>query len=389
MRNILLNWQMGNFSGWGILGLNIFAQWVKESDVRPLMGVPIQEQDLIMVDPLRMSYLREAMLESNALLAKFTSGSGGNGKIKGVVIDGLGNDLSGGRFHGQTNIGRCIFEDTGLASAREKLARYDALLCGSTWNADLLSSSTGRPVKVIFEGVDTSIFCPGTKSGVLNPNKFYIFSGGKVEYRKGQDLTLLAFREFSRKHADAVLVTSWQSPWPTASVGFHGRLDRPIELTAQGGLDVKRWAYENGVDPNRIVDIGMIPNGLMPTILRDIDLCVQPSRAEACTSLPVKEAMACGAPVIVAANTGMSDLIADGNCIPLLEQGPVCDREASQFSGWGESNIDEMLAAFEWCYENRAAAKNIGAQASVWIEKQGRTWARHAADLREWISTMC
>jgi glycosyltransferase involved in cell wall biosynthesis len=82
--------------------------------------------------------------------------------------------------------------------------RYDALLCGSTWNADLLSSSTGRPVKVIFEGVDTSIFCPGTKSGVLSPDKFYVFSGGKLEYRKGQDLTLLAFREFSRKHADAV-----------------------------------------------------------------------------------------------------------------------------------------------------------------------------------------
>jgi glycosyltransferase involved in cell wall biosynthesis len=375
VRNILLNWQMGDSFGWGILGFNVFAQWVNEPDIRPLMARQIRQQDLVMVDPLRMSHLRAAIIESNTRIAEFTS-SAPNGKINGLVIDAvdnslLGNSLSDGFFHGQINIGRCIFENADLTDAREKLARYDALLCGSTWNADLLSSSTGRPVKVIFEGVDTSIFCPGTKSGVLSPDKFYVFSGGKLEYRKGQDLTLLAFREFSRKHADAVLVTAWQSSWSQRAAGFRGRLERSIELTEQGSLDVKRWAYENGVNADRIIDIGTIANGLMPNILRDMDLCVQPSRAEACTSLPVKEAMACGIPVVVAANTGMKDLIADGNCIPLLEQGPVPDCEVSQYSGWGESNIDEILAALEWCYENRAAAKKLALRQATGSRRRG------------------
>ena len=48
MKNVLLNWQMSNFSGWGIVGLNLFSQWAKRSDVRPIMGVPIDTQDTVM-----------------------------------------------------------------------------------------------------------------------------------------------------------------------------------------------------------------------------------------------------------------------------------------------------------------------------------------------------
>jgi hypothetical protein len=129
VRNILLNWQMGDFFGWGILGFNVFAQWVNEPDIRPLMARQIRQQDLVMVDPLRMSHLRAAIIESNTRIAEFAS-SAPNGKIDGLVIDAvdnslLGNSLSDGLFHGQINIGRCIFENADLADAREKLARYD------------------------------------------------------------------------------------------------------------------------------------------------------------------------------------------------------------------------------------------------------------------------
>jgi len=58
-----------------------------------------------------------------------------------------------------------------------------------------------------------------------------------------------------------------------------------------------------------VIDIGLVPNPMMPTVLREMDVSLQPSRAEACTSLPVKEAMACGIPVIAAVNTGMQDLL--------------------------------------------------------------------------------
>ena len=47
-----------------------------------------------------------------------------------------------------------------------------------------------------------------------------------------------------------------------------------------------------------MIDIGLVPNPMMPTVLREMDVSLQPSRAEACTSLPVKEAMACDASVV-------------------------------------------------------------------------------------------
>ena len=134
--------------------------------------------------------------------------------------------------------------------------------------------------------------------GLLDPARFYIFSGGKIEYRKGQDLVLLAFREFSRMHPEAVLVTAWHSPWPDISVGFKGRLDAPLQSDPAGRIDIKRWVAENGIDPKSVIEIFAVPNQLMPGILREMDVALQPSRAEACTNLPVKEAMACNLRVV-------------------------------------------------------------------------------------------
>jgi glycosyltransferase involved in cell wall biosynthesis len=385
-RNILLNWQMSNFSGWGILGLNLFSQWIKEPGIRPIMGIPVDQQDTVMVDPLRMSYLLPAFIEANKYLSKLSVGKGGSVRLKGTVIDGLGNDLKGGRFIGQTNVGRCVFEDTTLPDARERLSRYEHLLCGSNWNASLLSERTGRPVKVLLEGVDPSIFCPGPKSNILDPKKFYVFSGGKVEYRKAQDLTLLAFREFSRRHSDAVLVTAWHSLWPRNAVGLRGRLDRPIVVDSQGTLDIMRWVFENGIDPARVIDLRPVPNPLIPVILRDMDVCVQPSRAEGCTNLPLTEAMACGVPVICALNTGMRDLITSENSIPLEKQSAIAGYNGMQTDGWGESDIDELLTAMERAYERRDEARAIGRQASNWISQNGRTWAVHAKELLAWAT---
>jgi hypothetical protein len=38
-----------------------------------------------------------------------------------------------------------------------------------------------------------------------------VFSGGKLEHRKGQDLVIRAFVRFVQRHPDAVLVTAWGS----------------------------------------------------------------------------------------------------------------------------------------------------------------------------------
>jgi glycosyltransferase involved in cell wall biosynthesis len=269
-----------------------------------------------------------------------------------------------------------------MSKFQDSLGKFDTLLCGSTWTANMLRARTYLPVNVIFEGIDPSLFCPGSRSGLMRPDKFYIFSGGKIELRKGQDLVLRAFREFSRRHDNAVLVAAWHSPWPRYSLGFKGTLDAPLLLDDKGLVNVKQWAADNGVDPSRMVEIFCTPNQLMPTILREMDVALQPSRAEPCTNLPAMEAMACGLPVIVGANTGMNDLITDDNCVPLRDQQAVpSPSEDYPTDGWGESNVDEILEALEMLYADEGRRKTIGANASRWMREQ-RTWQKHASAQR-------
>jgi glycosyltransferase involved in cell wall biosynthesis len=229
------------------------------------------------------------------------------------------------------------------------------------------------------------MFCPAPRSGWLDPDRFYVFSPGKIEYRKGQDLVILAFKRFAGRHPDATLVTAWHSPWPQYAVGFKGRLASPITIGQNGMLDVMRWVTDNGLDARQVIDIGQIVNVLMPGVLREVDVVVQASRAEAGTCIPVKEAMACGVPVIAPLNTGMLDLLTDENCIPLRRQSPVPAIDELGTEGWGESDVDEIVAALERVYQDRAGAAALGSRARRLLIERGRTWPAHAAAVKQWV----
>ena len=78
-------------------------------------------------------------------------------------------------------------------------------------------------VGVFNQGVDKSVWSrppafsppPATR-----PSPFVVFSGGKLELRKGQDLVLEAFRRFRSSHEDAVLLTSWHNFWPITATSL-------------------------------------------------------------------------------------------------------------------------------------------------------------------------
>ncbi len=384
MRDVILNWQLGTNFGWGIMGLNIFAQWANDADVRPIMGQPIELSQLIGVDSLRMSRIVAATNASNEYLREL--GNDPSRCVEAVCIDALGNDFQPSSTCGAgLMIGRVTFETSSLKYARERLARYELLVTASTWNAALIKDATGRDARVIHEGVDVSLFCPGPRGGWLDTNRFYVFSGGKVEFRKAQDLVLLAFKRFAARHADAVLVAAWHSPWIDISRGFRGSLASPLPVGADGTLDVTRWVVENGIDADQVIDLGQVPNVLMPGILREMHVALQPSRAEGGTNIPVKEAMACGVPVIAARNTGMLDLLADDNCIMLRRQTPVSTADQAGTEGWGESDLEEIDAALEFAYQDRAAAAAIGTRSRQSLLDRGRTGQQHAATLKEWV----
>ena len=106
-------------------------------------------------------------------------------RLQATVIDALGND-----FRPLESLRRLECRALHLRGYRTRLgpecAWASTMRCWwrPTGTRELIEHATGRSAKVIFEGVDTSMFCPGPKSGLMDPDRFFVFSGGKVEFRK-------------------------------------------------------------------------------------------------------------------------------------------------------------------------------------------------------------
>jgi glycosyltransferase involved in cell wall biosynthesis len=386
-RQVLLNWMAGNTFGWGLVGFGIALQWAFDPDIQALMGFPLEAAYFPGMDPVRALALAPTVFASQQLLDDIEGGNEALRERRILVVDALSNGFKGPHLdrHGFHNVGRCVFEDTHFDDARRGLAKYDSLMCASTWNAALLRSICDKPVTMIHEGIDQSLFFAAPKSGFLDPGRFYVFSGGKIEFRKAHDLVLLAFREFAARHDDAVLVAAWHSLWPQVSAGFQGKSLARLGLNAQGELDVQRWVAANGIASRQFIELPRMPNSMLPSVLREMDCAVQVSRCEPCTNLPAKEAMACGIPVILADNTGTRDLIDADNCISLRAQGIVTGPAGWGTEGWGETSVEELVAALEKLYTDTQCRMRVGARGAEWILQHRRTWRDHAAALKHHV----
>jgi glycosyltransferase involved in cell wall biosynthesis len=383
-QKVLMRWQANSFFGWGILGLNLFERWTATPDIQPLMGLPITPFDLTGADPLRSAILQPAITAANQFHEALTAGK--TGLQETIVIDAFGDSFApiparGRGDLGIRNVARSIFENTRVSGAK-MIEPYDSVLCASEWAAKVLRENTNKPVTMIHEGIDHSLFFPGPRSGLLDPECFYVFTGGKIEFRKAQDLVILAFREFAARHDDAVLVAAWNSPWPDYSAGFQVNLPAPLRKNASGALDLRQWVTENGISSHQFMELPSMSNFLMPMVLRQMDCALQVSRCEACTNLPAKEAMACGVPVILSNNTGVRDLIDGDNCLPLNTQDPVTGPPGVGTDGWGESRVEEVVDALEKLYTDTQMRKRIGVRGAEWIVENRRTWRDHANDLQ-------
>jgi glycosyltransferase involved in cell wall biosynthesis len=117
-----------------------------------------------------------------------------------------------------------------------------------------------------------------------------------------------------------------------------------------------------------------------PQILREADVALFPNRAEGGTNLVAMESLACGIPTILSANTGHLDLIATDNCYPLRTQRLVAgNAEYHGTAGWGESDIDEIVAMLEAVYGDRHTAQQRGQAAAH--RMQDWTWEKQVQRL--------
>ena len=97
------------------------------------------------------------------------------------------------------------------------------------------------------------------------------------------------------------------------------------------------------------------------------------------------EAMACGVPCILSANTGHLDIIADDNCFALDDQRPVTDPN-SRTSMWRESQVEQIVEQLEKIYTDRAVAQQRSEVGAAFISNL--SWQNQTAVLIDAVSDL-
>jgi glycosyltransferase involved in cell wall biosynthesis len=387
-QRVIINWGISSFFGWGVYGLNLALNWLDDPDVEPMCAIPIVEEEVVL-DPLQRRVLEPFFqLSANLQRSLQSARMAGRCHAECPVLTWLdmGPACIDSMMSGRPTLGVVFFETTDLAA--EPLARareMPLIITGSTWNQRVLAEHGLHNVKTVLQGIDPTLFHPAPRSNMLD-NRFCIFSGGKLEHRKGQDIVLAAFRVFARRHPDALLVTAWHSPWPhVARTLDQSPFARPVTFAADGRLDVNQWAIENEIDPTQILDLGQVANRQLPAVLREMDVAVFANRSEGGTNLVAMECMACGVPVVLSENTGHLDLIQEDVCFALHMQNPLpgIGAQIGNTPGWGESSVEEIVEILEHIYADPADAKRRGQKGAEMLA--GLTWARTAEQMKELV----
>ena len=225
---------------------------------------------------------------------------------------------------GTRNIAITFFEKATDAQAHrlQRASRYDIVVLGCSWARDVVSRALrahfGRDVEEaeqkryqrVLQGVSPHLFSPtqhththtphthththtthhallqttGSKGVSLDMNVgeggkrdmgggeikqmadksggtiFRIFSGGKLERRKGQDIVLEVFRRFHSQHPRTQLVTAWYNGFTTqgSTAATVVRMHSPYTLqdpsvSANGAVAVQEWAAAHGLPRGAVV----------------------------------------------------------------------------------------------------------------------------------------
>jgi glycosyltransferase involved in cell wall biosynthesis len=392
-KRVLLGWQISTLHGWGVYGLNLALNWAADRQIESASTM-LDPSLIVDIDPIQQRALGPFVRRSQEFHTILQSRANGRIKYKGAFVEALGNDLRSlenaykTKIKGKPTIGAVFFESGLAPQAIERARNFLLIVTGSSWNERVLRAYGIENVRTILQGIDPAYFHPGPKRGLLQ-NRFLVFSGGKPEYRKGQDLVLAAFKVFSERHPEAVLVTAWHSFWPefARSLDWSGLLS-PVIFNENGQFNPSGWAVANGIPAHQIIELGVVPNRKMPMVLREMDVAVFPNRAEGGTNLVAMECMACGLPVILSRNTGHIDLIKNDACYTLDDQRKT-ERGFAGIEGvpgWGESQIDEIVERLEQVYFDRTEANRRGARGAERLAQL--TWQVTAQQMRKIVTKL-
>jgi glycosyltransferase involved in cell wall biosynthesis len=341
-------------SGWGVCSTNLAKELSRKTKIRYVSSE--FDNPGIAKNPIEFAYFKSCQFSNLEYLKNQTTYP---------IIQALQHDLSCylGEFSGSTKIGITFADRKIPSSLINDSQKFNYIVSGSEWCKSILEKHNVKS-KVILQGIDPLLFNKSRSKKHLFLEDFVIFSGGKFEHRKGQDITIKAYKVLQDKYPDVKLVCCWSNPYTDES-GQKALIDSKIDL-------------------NRVVCVSGASNFCMPQIYQNTDIGIFPSRCEAGTNLVMMEYMACGKPVIATVGTGQKDLVNSLTGIPLEGSG-ICElyENNQMVSHWEEPNIDSAIDKLEWSYKNRSKLKAIASQASQLLSNY--TWEAMANKFLELI----
>lgn len=361
---IYLALPLGTAHGWGICGRYVTRELARLGPVR------------LITDRLEAGLVGDALelATLHALLAPAELQSAGRAvevdhPVLQCVVD-AGLTPMRPRLHGRRTVGYTFFENTVFAPASIETVRtqYDVLATGSSWCSEILRQHGLADVRTVVQGIDPTIFRPVEGGREFFADRFVVFSGGKFELRKGQDLVIAAFKVLQERHEDVLLVTSWFNQWPatmrTMRASPYIRFEPPAGNVEYRTL-VEGVLAANGIDASRAIHLGLMQNPLMARVYRNSDVGLFPNRCEGGTNLVLMEYMACGGPAIATFASGHQDVLTDDNSLPLrrLRQATVRDGDDPP-KIWHDADLEEIVEKLEWAYQNRGRLAELGARAA-------------------------
>lgn len=317
-------------------------------------------------------------------------GSDQNPGLDGVLFQALTNHHFDCMFPGaraDINIGYTFFENELSERSVANAARYDSVLGGSTWCRDRMVEKGIANCDVLIQGIDPKVFHPIEQA--TRDDRFVIFSGGKFELRKGQDLVLRAVKIMQEKYPDVWLVNCWYNLWPSSTqlmtysqhIRFEHHENEPW-LETMG-----RTYAQNGLDADRIITHELVPQARQRELFARTDIGLFANRCEGGTNLVLMEYMACAKPVVASNNTGHKDIVNDDNALLLKHQAPynILDANGNLFGRWHESSLDEIVAQLEYAYHHRDELQRIGRQAGEDLKRF--TWDDSTRQLLQFLES--
>ena len=354
-RLALIDWPLTPYTGWGGYGIQLAQALLEQRKYWPRL---LAFNDRSALCDLHWLDALQHLEDQSVTLAQQLAAAEGAGTLPvhtdaAIGFSPLGNFAPAPRFTASKHVGVTFFECSQFSEKDlEILNQFDLVISWSRWNQALLKRQGIDRAHLVHQGVDTAVFNPEPVPQLLR-RSLIIFSGGKLENRKGQDIVIAAFRRLLRYYPDALLLAAWGN---IGHVGLNTISESPHVKGApeRGRVDaIGPWLEANGIPSSNVFLLPCVVNRQLPHLIKQADVAVFASRCEGGTNLMAMETLACGVPTLISANTGHLDLLAMGfgHALPMGQSGSgeVDARVHRVYGGdplglWGETDPEEILS---------------------------------------------